>query len=248
MTIDYQIRGKVAVVTIDRANKRNALNAEVVQVLNESFKKADLDQSVGCILLTANGPAFCAGSDLKALAGKSPQEMADIEQAKSQLTVYMSKLSKPIICAVEGYALGGGLVLAMTCDVVVCAENAKLHLPEVKNGWIPPWGLKILSDRLGISKAKQLAWGVNPLTANDAYRIGLVEHVVPQDTTLPYALQLAQQYAGLPKAAVASVKTFFNRVNELTPITSDELSSKMFIENCSHEVAQQTLISFTGKK
>lgn len=118
-------------------------------------------------------------------------------------------LGKPVIAAVEGFALGGGFILAASCDVVVTAENTRWHLPEVPNGWLPPWGLGALVARVGPTKARLLTWGAEPIDGTEALRLGVADYGAPAGEALARAIALAEKLAALPREAVASTKRFF---------------------------------------
>jgi len=248
MNVIYQKEKNIAVITLNRAKKRNALNLETVHDLSQAFDKANSDESVSVIVLLGDEPAFCAGSDLSELAGLSAQEMAGVEAMKAQLTQKMALLSKPIICAVEGYALGGGMALAAACDVLVVAQSAKLHMPEVKNGWIPPWGLAFIYQRLSPAKAKQFIWGAKAIQGQEALQIGLADYCCPDGTSKSKAMELAAQYGELPAHAVTTVKAFHHHIHPVDIQRIDSLSSEYFIKDCQSDSAKVSLARFKGKK
>src|SRR5215472_4848817 len=122
---------RIAVLTIDRPNRRNALGKELVSALGKVLQNVDSDDSIGAIILTGTPPGFCAGSDLKELGELSINDMRSHEEETGLLAQSIGLLTKPVIAAVEGFALGGGFVLAAACDSVVTTENCRWHLPEV---------------------------------------------------------------------------------------------------------------------
>lgn len=192
-------------IVLNRPEKRNALNGAMVDEIEEALD--DLRGSgVTCLLLTGSAPAFCAGSDLGELAPMSPVEMGSWESRKGALVHRIANLPVPVVCAVEGYALGGGLALALAADVIVAGESAWLHFPEVTNGWIPPWGLSLVQRRVTPSAAVRVVWGARRMSGSEAQAAGLVDHVVADGSAGDAALQEALLLADLPSEAVTAVK------------------------------------------
>ncbi|MGB3290235.1 MAG: enoyl-CoA hydratase/isomerase family protein, partial [Burkholderiaceae bacterium] len=134
--------GAVAVLTIDRPNRRNALSEETVLTLKRHLKEIEADPSIRATILTGSAPGFCAGSDLKELGNMDLAGMCEHEADTGLFCRSISQMRKPVIAAVEGFALGGGFVLASSCDLIVSSASCRWHLPEVQIGWIPPWGLE----------------------------------------------------------------------------------------------------------
>lgn len=240
--------GAVRHLVIDRPERRNALGSETMQQLSHELAAAGRDPSVRAIVLSGAPPAFCAGSDLKELGGLSVDEMCEHESDTAQVARYIAGMGKPVIAAVEGYALGGGFILAASCDVVVTASNARWHLPEVVNGWLPPWGLQTLLARVGPVRARLLVWGESPIDGNEAHRLGVADFVAEAGDADRSALSLAGRFAALPPAAVASCKRFFEPYVSLDGERLDRLASLHFAANCATEAAQQTLAKFTVKR
>ncbi|MGY2922339.1 enoyl-CoA hydratase/isomerase family protein [Bradyrhizobium sp. USDA 3262] len=142
-------QGPIAIVTINRAERRNALGSQLMRDLNAALADSERNDAISAVVLTGAPPAFCAGSDLKELAGLSIADMCKHEAETATFARAIGYRAKPVIAAVEGYALGGGMILAASCDIVVAASNARWHLPEAPNGWLPPWGLTALLTRVG---------------------------------------------------------------------------------------------------
>ncbi|WP_028227868.1 enoyl-CoA hydratase/isomerase family protein [Paraburkholderia ferrariae] len=240
--------GHVRHLVLDRPERRNALGAESIQQLARELEVADRDPAARAIVLSGAPPAFCAGSDLKELGGLSIEEMCDHERDTAQVGRYIAGMSKPVIAAVEGYALGGGFILATSCDIVVTASNARWHLPEVVNGWLPPWGLQALLARVGAVRARLLVWGDSPIDGKEAHRLGVADFVAEPGNADHSALALAGRLSGLPPEAVASCKRFFEPFVSLDGERLDRLASTHFAENCTTPAAQQTLAKFTVKR
>lgn len=237
----------VAVLTINRARRRNALGGDLVALMRSTLAALDADASVGATVLTGLAPGFCAGSDLKELGGMALEQMQAHEARTASFCRKLMLLRKPVVAAVEGFALGGGFVLAASCDVVVTARSARWSLPEVEIGWIPPWGLEALVNRVGPSRARQLAWGGSPFDGIEAHRLGLADHLADDGSALRHAIEAANSLARLPREAVASTKLYFATHGARNGESGDRLASQMFMENCGHATARATLNRFGVK-
>lgn len=245
--IKLKLQGAVAIVTIDRPQRRNALGSELMAQLGAALAEAEHNADVRSIVLTGTPPAFCAGSDLKELAGLSIAEMCHHEAVTAAFARAMGYRTKPVIAAVEGYALGGGFILAASCDVVVSASNARWHLPEAPNGWLPPWGLMALIARVGPVKARRLTWGAKPIDAVEAQRIGLVDDLAEPGSALSHAIEVATDLAAVPPEAIASTKRFFEPFIMADAERLDEVASREFALNCESPSSKKTFERFTVK-
>ena len=179
----------IAVVTINRPDKLNALSGAVIAELRDTFERIQKDPAIGAAILTGAGEkAFVAGADIKELAALSPVEMSAAARRGQRTFRLLETSSKPSVAAINGYALGGGLELAMACTVRFAAENARLGQPEVKLGLVPGYGGSQRLPRLvGRGRALELLLAGEPVTAAEAHRIGLVNAVVPQSELLNYS-------------------------------------------------------------
>lgn len=238
---------RVRYITLDRPERRNALGTDLMRQLRNALVEADADAGIGAVLLTGAPPAFCAGSDLKELAGLSGREMADHEAATAAVARSIADLRKPVLAAVEGYALGGGFILAASCDMVVTADNASWHLPEVTNGWLPPWGLLALLARVGPVKARLLTWGPVAIDGAEAYRLGVADALAPAGGALDVGATHAARLAALPPSATASCKRFFQPFTTAGAERADRRSLAFFVDDASSEAAQRTLERFQAK-
>ncbi len=242
--IQRSSEGAVAVLTIDRPNRRNALSEDTVLSLKQHLQDIDADSSLRATVITGSAPGFCAGSDLKELATMDLQGMCEHEADTGRFCRSISQLRKPVIAAVEGFALGGGFVLAASCDIIVSSASCRWHLPEVQIGWIPPWGLETLAARMGPVEARRLAWGGEPCNGVEAHRIGLADYLAKDGQALQAALEVGQRLADLPDVAVASVKAYFAPHAGKNGETGDVIANRMFEENCKHPAAIATLKKF----
>lgn len=202
--LDVQTNG-VAVVRIDRPEAKNALNAQVRQQLAEHFWALARRQDVRAIVLTGGEQFFVAGADIKEFASATPIEM--YRRHTEVLWEAISRCPKPVIAAVNGFALGGGCELAMHCDMIVAGESARFAQPEVKLGLMPgAGGTQRLVRAVGKFQAMRIALTGCMVKAPEALAIGMISELVADDQTLPRALELAAQIAALPPLAVEQIK------------------------------------------
>jgi enoyl-CoA hydratase/carnithine racemase len=237
--------GEIAVLTIDRPSRRNALGHQLIEELFAQLDRADRDPATRVIVLTGSAPGFCAGSDLKELAGTDLAGMGAHEARTAALARSIALMNKPVVAGVEGFALGGGFVLAASCDVVVSEPSARWHLPEVPIGWIPPWGIQALVARVGPVTARRLVWGAEPFDGREAQRIGIADYL--SDAGEPVreaALRVASRLATLPPEAVASTKQFFAPLVSGSGESMDAWANRLFLADCGHPAAKATLNRF----
>ena len=199
----------IAVVTINRPDKLNALSGAVIAELRDTFERIGNDAAIHAAILTGAGEkAFVAGADIKELAALSPVEMRAAARRGQQTFRMLETSSKPSVAAINGYALGGGLELAMACTVRFASENARLGQPEVKLGLVPGYGGSQRLPRLvGRGRALELLLAGEPVTAAEAHRIGLVNAVVPQAELLNYSRGwLSKVLANAPVAVALAME------------------------------------------
>jgi len=245
--LDCRIDNRVAVLTINRPNRRNALCTELVIALNDQLLTLNSDAGVGAIVLTGASPSFCAGSDLKELGTMDVAGMVAHEAHTASMARQIGLIDLPVIVAVEGHALGGGFILATSCDLIVTADSATWSLPEVPNGWIPPWGLKSLTSRVSVSTARRLVWGYENISGDAAVELGIADYRTGTGQALPKAIEIAERLAQLPRAAVRSTKRFFQpKVLDQAEV-ADFQAGQAFAENCIHPPAIETLKRFARR-
>lgn len=214
-TVLVERQGRVVLVTLNRPKALNALNAEVMRDLTTVLEAVDQDPSVGCIVLTGSEKAFAAGADIKEMQPQSYMDMfmADWFGGWDALT----RVRKPIVAAVSGFALGGGCELAMMCDIIIASDTAKFGQPEVKLG-VPPGmgGTQRLIRAIGKAKATEMCLTGRMMDATEAERAGLVARVVPSAELLREALETAAVIAEMSLPAVMMIKECLSRAYELT--------------------------------
>lgn len=196
----------IAQITINRPSKLNALNVATIQELHNALETAESDETIRAIIITGEGEkAFVAGADIAEFANFSIEEGAQLAaQGQELLFDFVEKLKKPTIAAVNGFALGGGLELAMSCHFRIASDNAKMGLPEVSLGVIPGYGgTQRLPQLIGKGRAMEMIMTAGMITAEDAYRAGLVNHVVPQAELLLFTKSLAERIVKNSPAAIS---------------------------------------------
>ena len=203
----------VQIITINRPKQLNALNKQTINELNTAILKAEKDASVRVIVITGAGEkAFIAGADIKEFASFSKEEGKKLsKEGHQKLFNLIEKLSKPVIAAVNGFALGGGLELAMAAHIRVASENALLGLPEVSLGVIPGYGgTQRLAQLAGKGKAMELITTASMISSNEALKIGLVNHVVDQTELMPFCLKIAGKIC---KNSPNAIQNAINAIN-----------------------------------
>ncbi len=186
--------GLVLKITINRPKQLNALNKETIQELNHALDTANKDKEIGAIIVTGAGEkAFVAGADIKEFADFSVEKGQELAANGQEILFdFMEFMSKPVIAAVNGFALGGGLELAMAAHIRVASDNARLGLPEVSLGVIPGYGgTQRLTQLVGSGKAFEMITTAGMISADDAHKWGLVNHVVSQEELMPLAEKIA---------------------------------------------------------
>ena len=214
-TILVETRGKVALVTLNRPQALNALNATVFRELNQAFDGFDADPNVGCIVITGSDKAFAAGADIREMQAKTYPDTF-VEDMFAQWDRIGAR-RKPMVAAVAGFALGGGCELAMMCDIVLAADNARFGQPEIKLGVMPgAGGTQRLTRAVGKAKAMELCLTGRMMDAAEAERAGLVSRIVPLADLLPEAMKVAETIASMSLPAVMMTKESVNRAFETT--------------------------------
>lgn len=233
-------------LVLARERVRNALDLATTERLLEALAAVRGDAAVRVLLLRGEGAGFCAGSDVKEMARASLAQRLHIAQRKALLMRALADLDQPVVCAVHGFALGGGFMLAIGCDAVVTASDASWRLPEVELGFFPPWGIEALVRRVGIARARWLVWGARHLNGSEALRIGLAEAETSGAKVLEEARALAQRLAALPVASVQATKRFFREQLPLPGL--DALAREVYGANCAAGSAQAAFERFSGGK
>jgi enoyl-CoA hydratase len=212
--IKVEHKGRVGVVTLNRPKQLNALNPQLMQELGVALQAFDAHADIGAIVITGNEKAFAAGADIGVMKDYSYMDafMADYITRDWE---HIRRIRKPVIAAVSGYALGGGNELAMMCDIVIAAENAKFGQPEINLGIMPgAGGTQRLPRAVGKAKAMDLCLTARMMDAQEAERAGLVSRVVPLDKLMEETMAVAEKIAAYSLPIVMQIKESINRAYE----------------------------------
>jgi enoyl-CoA hydratase len=216
MTLLTEDRGAVRILTMNRPEKRNALNSELTVALLEALRAADTDEAVGAVVLTGAGQGFCAGADLSEFKElRDPNAADDRAELTMNLHLVFSRISKPVVTAINGAAMGGGAGLAIAGDLAVMAEGAKLGYPEVRHGIVAAIVMANLVRQVGRKAAFELVALGEPIDAPRALALGMVNFIVPAAELLPRSLQIAEKLAQVSRLAMTETKRLFYEVADL---------------------------------
>ncbi len=208
----------VQTVTLNQPARLNALSSAMLAQIGSALRAAERDDAVRAIVLTGAGKAFCSGADISEfnMGDERLQPGEHLRNVLNPLTVRMRSTEKPILAAINGVAAGAGLSLALACDLRFAAESARLVVAFVKIGLVPDAGCLYFLPRLvGPGKALELAWTGDPVSAHEAFELGLVNEVLPDDQVLPHAQAFAARLASGPAKALGLIKRAINQSHEL---------------------------------
>ena len=227
--IKYEVQGQIAIMTINKPKVLNALDGEVLAELDKALDEVDVN-SVRCLILTGEGEkAFVAGADIAAQYPLSKSEGEAWGKNGNRIFLKLERLPIPVIAAVNGYALGGGCEICMACDIRICSENAVFGQPEVGLGITPGFGgTQRLARLVGPGMAKEMIYGGRNIKADEALRIGLVNHVYPLAELMNEAVKLANRIASNAPIAVRNSKKAINEGIELPMDEAVALEAKLF--------------------
>ena len=239
---------KVGIITLNRPKQLNALNSELMVEMGTALKLLDADPHIGCIILTGNEKAFAAGADIGAMATYSYADVYKNDYITRDWETLRS-IRKPIIAAVSGFALGGGCEVAMMCDIIIAADNARFGQPEIKLGIIPgAGGTQRLPRAIGKAKAMDLALTGRMMDAQEAERAGLVSRVVPLDKLMDEALGAALIICDYSQIAVMSAKESINRAFESSLSDGVMFERRMFHALFATEDQKEGMDAFVNKR
>ena len=239
---------KVGIITLNRPKQLNALNSELMVEMGTALKAFDADPHIGCIILTGNEKAFAAGADIGAMATYSYADVYKNDYITRDWETLRS-IRKPIIAAVSGFALGGGCEVAMMCDIIIAADNARFGQPEIKLGIIPgAGGTQRLPRAIGKAKAMDLALTGRMMDAQEAERAGLVSRVVPLDKLMDEALGAALSICDYSQIAVMSAKESINRAFESSLSDGVMFERRMFHALFATEDQKEGMDAFVNKR
>ncbi len=239
---------KVGIITLNRPKQLNALNDQLMDELGAALKAFDADEKIGCIVLTGSEKAFAAGADIGAMAKYSFADAYKGDYITRNWEAIRS-IRKPVIAAVAGYALGGGCELAMMCDFIIAADNARFGQPEIKLGVIPgAGGTQRLPRAVGKAKAMDMALTARMMDAAEAERAGLVSRVVPLDKLMEETLGAAIVISGFSQIAVMAAKESVNRAFEGTLSDGVMFERRLFHSLFATQDQKEGMDAFVNKR
>ena len=248
--IIFEKREHVAVITLDRGRILNAIDKQTLDELVSVVNQCAEDDSICALLVTGDGRAFSAGGDIKQMMADTRAEVfRETAHAYQVLVKAMWNCQKPIIAAINGYCLGGGLELALMCDIRIAAESAKLGLPDAALGFSPTGGLTYILPRLiGLGRAIHLTLVPDPIDAGEAERIGLVTEVVADEMLLQESMKLAARFAQFPAHGLAFIKKGYLAALQNDFDATLELEERVDVDCFTHPDTQQALADFLQSK
>src|SRR5215813_10452168 len=241
-------KGRVGIVTLNRPKALNALCDSLVAELGSAFDSLEADAEIGAIVITGSERAFAAGADIKEMKDRS---FADVYSSDFITSSWerIAKCRKPVIAAVAGYALGGGCEIAMMCDIILAADNAKFGQPEITLGVLPgAGGTQRLTRVVGKSKAMEMCLTGRMMDAAEAERSGLVARVVPLAQLMDEAVKLAERIAGMSAPVVMMVKEAVNRAYETTLAEGIRFERRLFHASFATEDQKEGMAAFVEKR
>jgi enoyl-CoA hydratase len=246
--IRVEKKGRVGVITLQRPKQLNALNPQLMQELGAALQAFDADEGIGAMLIAGSDKAFAAGADIGVMKDYSYMD-AYLADYITRDWEHIRRIRKPVVAAVAGYALGGGNELAMMCDIVIAADNARFGQPEVNLGIMPgAGGTQRLPRAVGKAKAMDLCLTARTMDAQEAERAGLVSRVVPLERLMDEALSVAEKIAGYSAPVVMMIKESINRAYETTLGEGVLFERRLFHSQFALEDQKEGMAAFLEKR
>ena len=246
-TIIVETKGRTGIVTLNRPKALNALNAKLIDELNQALDRYEADDDIAAIVITGSDRAFAAGADIKEM-----QEKSFIDVVRDDFIAPWERITrcrKPVIAAVAGYALGGGCELAMMCDIVIAGDNAKFGQPEITIGTIPgSGGTQRLTRAVGKAKAMEMILTGRMMDAEEAERAGLVSRIVPAADVVDEAVKVADRVADMSAPVVAMAKEAVSRAFETTLAEGVRFERRLFQSTFAMEDRKEGMAAFVEKR
>ena len=245
----FEKQNNICIVTINRPQALNALTSNVLEELNDAVNEIEKDKDIFLTIITGQGKSFVAGADIVEMKDKTPLEAAKFAELGAGVFRKIEIMEKPVIAAVNGFALGGGCELAMACDIRIASEKAKFGQPETGLGIIPGFsGTQRLSRLVGIGKAKELIFTAKIIDAVEAEKIGLVNSVVKPEELMEKTLVLAEQILSKGQLAVRYSKTAINRGSETDIETAILIEQNLFSLCFATQDQKEGMAAFIEKR
>ena len=247
--IIVETEGNLGILRINRPDVLNAVNIETILEIEQAMIAFQEDDSIAVVIITGEGKSFVSGSDIARLAEMDSLKARDYSMTGQRVLSYIENMEKPVIAAVNGYALGSGCEIAMACDIRVASDKAKFGQPEVKLGLIPGHaGTQRLARIVGVGKAKELIFTGDIIDGQEALRIGLVNQVVPSDVLIEEVKKIATKIAGVGRTAVQLAKTVINRGIDVNLKTANSYEMEAFSILFSTDEAKEGMKAFLEKR
>jgi enoyl-CoA hydratase len=248
--LNIEIKNQIAVVTIERPKALNALNSETLQELDACFADLESRKDVRVVILTGSGnKAFVAGADISEMCSATPAEGRAMAQLANRAFARLESMPQVTIAAVNGYALGGGCEISMCCDIRIAAENAKFGQPECGLGILPGFGgTQRLPRLIGKGRAKELIFTCDMIDAQEAYRIGLANKVVPADELMDVCLTMAEKILSKGSYAISLAKTAINTGLDIDLESGLKMEAGFFGLSFSTHDKQEGMTAFLEKR
>ncbi len=249
-TLRYEKKENIGILTINRPDKLNAISNELTTELKSFLDEAERDDDLRVLIITGAGDkAFVAGADINELVGRDARLGRRVSQERQDIFSRIENLPIPVIGAINGYALGGGLELALACNIRLASEKAQFGAPEVKLGIIPgDGGTQRLPRLVGLGRAMEMILTGDFIDAEEAFRIGLVNRVLPPEELMGKAMELAQRIASRPPLAVRYAKEAVNRSQEGGLTAGFSLESYLHALSCTTEDKKEGVSAFLEKR
>ena len=247
-SIITEVHGKVGLIRLNRPTAMNALNDQLMSELGGALLAFDADEAIGCIVVTGSDKAFAAGADISAMAGYTYMD-AFKGNYITRNWEHILRVRKPVIAAVAGYALGGGCELAMMCDFIIAADNAKFGQPEIKIGTMPgAGGTQRLPRAISKSKAMDMCLTARMMDATEAERAGLVSRIVPLEKLIDEALAAATVIAAMSLPVAMMIKESINRAYEVPLSEGVHYERRMFHSTFGMQDQKEGMQAFLEKR
>ncbi len=250
MTLLYEKKENIGILSINRPGKMNAISQDLTREIGQFLDEVDKDEKLRVLIITGAGEkAFVAGADIKELVDRDAIKGRRVSRERQELFSRIENLTVPVIAAVNGYALGGGLELALACTIRIASDKAQFAAPEVKLGIIPgDGGTQRLPRLVGLGRAMEMILTGDFIDAQEAYRIGLVNKVVPHEELKEAAMELARRIASRPPLAVRWAKEAVNRSQEGDSAAGYALESYLHGLTCTTEDKKEGVVAFLEKR
>jgi enoyl-CoA hydratase len=246
--VRFEQTERIGIVTLTGTNALTVLNTAILNELGSFFREVRSDAALRVLILTGEGKAFAAGADIKEMEGLSPGEAKEFSRLGNDVFSVIEEHPVPVIAAVNGFALGGGLELVLSADFAYASANARFALPEATLGLIPGFGgCRRLSARIGMQHAKELIFTGRVMKADEAARLGIVNGVTETDELLPVVMNVAREIAALSGNAVRAAKGLLTACSDRTAQEIQSMEIETFGSVCSHPDSRTGMSAFINK-